>query len=100
LVFESFGQCGVFESFGQCGVFCFSFKYLLFSTFSNMLDKRFRAECVSQNVKINYPVANRYETLLKQRHVQVSLIIISTLFIKNIISSYYFDQEAQKYIDM
>ncbi|VDI44411.1 cytoplasmic FMR1 interacting protein [Mytilus galloprovincialis] len=38
---------------------------------SIMLDKRFRAECVSQNVKINYPVANRYETLLKQRHVQI-----------------------------
>ena len=40
-----------------------------------MLDKRFRAECVSQNVKINYPVANRYETLLKQRHVQVIVLL-------------------------
>ncbi|KAJ8297562.1 hypothetical protein KUTeg_024093 [Tegillarca granosa] len=38
---------------------------------SIMLDKRFRAECVSMGAKISYPVANRYETLLKLRHVQI-----------------------------
>ncbi|XP_067662939.1 cytoplasmic FMR1-interacting protein-like [Haliotis asinina] len=38
---------------------------------SIMLDKRFRAECASQGAKIFYPVANRYSTLLKQRHVQI-----------------------------
>lgn len=36
-----------------------------------MLDKRFRAECASFGTKILYPVANRYQTLLKQRHVQI-----------------------------
>uniref|UniRef100_A0A0B6ZWY0 Cytoplasmic FMR1-interacting protein n=1 Tax=Arion vulgaris TaxID=1028688 RepID=A0A0B6ZWY0_9EUPU len=38
---------------------------------SIMLDKRFRAECMSSGEKISYPVANRYQTLLKQRHVQL-----------------------------
>ncbi|XP_061164414.1 cytoplasmic FMR1-interacting protein-like [Saccostrea echinata] len=38
---------------------------------SIMLDKRFRAECASFGTKIVYPVANRYKTLLKQRHVQI-----------------------------
>ncbi|KAK3732632.1 hypothetical protein RRG08_057326 [Elysia crispata] len=38
---------------------------------SIMLDKRFRAECMSAGEKISYPVANRYQTLLKQRHVQL-----------------------------
>ena len=36
-----------------------------------MLDKRFRAECASMGTNINYPPANRYQTLLKQRHVQI-----------------------------
>ena len=36
-----------------------------------MLDKRFRAECESFGTKITYPLANRYQTLLRQRHVQV-----------------------------
>ena len=38
---------------------------------SIMLDKRFRAECATFGFKIPYPTANRYHTLLKQRHVQV-----------------------------
>ena len=37
-----------------------------------MLDKRFRAECAQFNMKVSYPPANRYHTLLRQRHVQVS----------------------------
>ena len=36
-----------------------------------MLDKRFRAECAAMGTRFTYPVANRYETLLKQRHVQL-----------------------------
>lgn len=43
-----------------------------------MLDKRFRSECASMGVKVNYPVANRYQTLLRQRHVQVRLWLIGT----------------------
>ncbi|XP_013390578.1 cytoplasmic FMR1-interacting protein 2 isoform X3 [Lingula anatina] len=38
---------------------------------SIMLDKRFRAECFSNSMKIAYPPANRYVTLMKQRHVQI-----------------------------
>ena len=40
---------------------------------SIMLDKRFRAECLKLGMKFNYPVSNRYHTLLRQRHIQVSL---------------------------
>ena len=36
-----------------------------------MLDKRFRAECLQFGTKISYPPANRYATLLRQRHVQL-----------------------------
>lgn len=43
----------------------------LFPFFSVLLDKRFRAECKNYGVIIPYPPSNRYETLLKQRHVQV-----------------------------
>ena len=42
-----------------------------FFFFSIILDKRFRAECASMGTNINYPTANRYQTLLKQRHVQI-----------------------------
>lgn len=35
------------------------------------MDKRFRAECAGYGTCFNYPPANRYETLLKQRHVQL-----------------------------
>ncbi|KAK7874487.1 hypothetical protein R5R35_001571 [Gryllus longicercus] len=39
---------------------------------SILLDKRFRVECVAQGTYLlAYPRANRYETLLKQRHVQL-----------------------------
>ncbi len=38
---------------------------------SILLDKRFRAECLP--AKYPHPVPNRYETILKQRHVQVGL---------------------------
>ncbi|XP_014398537.1 PREDICTED: cytoplasmic FMR1-interacting protein 2 [Myotis brandtii] len=39
---------------------------------SVLLDKRFRAECKNYGVIIPYPPSNRYETLLKQRHVQLT----------------------------
>ncbi|XP_064608148.1 cytoplasmic FMR1-interacting protein 2-like isoform X2 [Liolophura sinensis] len=38
---------------------------------SIMLDKRFRAECANFGMVITYPNTNRYQTLLKQRHVQI-----------------------------
>ncbi|KAL3880811.1 hypothetical protein ACJMK2_033018 [Sinanodonta woodiana] len=47
------------------------FAYYKHLTASIMLDKRFRAECANAGVNISYPVANRYETLLKQRHVKI-----------------------------
>ena len=46
-----------------------NFPFFLF--FSIMLDKRLRAECYVHNIKPQFPGANRYETLLKQRHVQL-----------------------------
>lgn len=37
-----------------------------------LLDKRFRVECLTMGTyMLPYPRANRYETLLKQRHVQL-----------------------------
>lgn len=40
--------------------------------FSIFLDKRFRVECAALGAYLlPYPRANRYETLLKQRHVQL-----------------------------
>ncbi|XP_052277863.1 cytoplasmic FMR1-interacting protein-like [Dreissena polymorpha] len=36
-----------------------------------LLDKRFRLECAHNGVLIEFPKANRYETLLKQRNVQL-----------------------------
>lgn len=39
---------------------------------SILLDKRYRVECLAAGAYIlSYPRANRYETLLKQRHVQL-----------------------------
>lgn len=49
------------------------FTYVTFLPCSVLLDKRFRAECKNYGVIIPYPPSNRYETLLKQRHVQVRL---------------------------
>ncbi|XP_019384017.1 PREDICTED: cytoplasmic FMR1-interacting protein 1 [Crocodylus porosus] len=36
-----------------------------------LLDKRLRSECKNQGASIHLPSSNRYETLLKQRHVQL-----------------------------
>jgi Cytoplasmic Fragile-X interacting family. len=37
-----------------------------------LLDKRFRVECMAMGTYLlAYPRANRYETLLRQRHVQL-----------------------------
>ncbi|XP_076048811.1 cytoplasmic FMR1-interacting protein Sra-1 isoform X2 [Oratosquilla oratoria] len=38
---------------------------------SILLDKRFRSECMQHGTRIQFPPSNRYETLLKQRHVQL-----------------------------
>lgn len=46
---------------------------------SVLLDKRFRAECKNYGVIIPYPPSNRYETLLKQRHVQVLPVLASSV---------------------
>lgn len=54
----------------RCPVF---WSHLTFVLSSVLLDKRFRAECKNYGVIIPYPPSNRYETLLKQRHVQVIL---------------------------
>lgn len=54
--------------------FIYSIHFYLFFIFyfSILLDKRFRVECVAQGTYLlPYPRANRYETLLKQRHVQL-----------------------------
>uniref|UniRef100_A0A673WG49 Cytoplasmic FMR1 interacting protein 2 n=1 Tax=Salmo trutta TaxID=8032 RepID=A0A673WG49_SALTR len=47
------------------------FAYYKAMSGSVLLDKRFRAECKNYGVIIPYPPSNRYETLLKQRHVQL-----------------------------
>lgn len=38
---------------------------------SILLDKRFRSEAAMMNIKFTWPQANRYPTLLKQRHLQL-----------------------------
>lgn len=50
---------------------CVCVLLMFVACFSVLLDKRFRAECKNYGVIIPYPPSNRYETLLKQRHVQV-----------------------------
>lgn len=52
----------------------FEYGYVCLSV---LLDKRFRAECKNYGVIIPYPPSNRYETLLKQRHVQVQPLFTS-----------------------
>ncbi|KAG1699375.1 Cytoplasmic FMR1-interacting protein [Nymphon striatum] len=47
------------------------FAYFKHLAGSIVLDKRFRAECAREETRIPYPSANRYETLLKQRHIQL-----------------------------
>lgn len=39
--------------------------------FSMLLDKRYRSECHMNGIKVSFPSANRYDSLLKQRHIQV-----------------------------
>lgn len=53
---------------------------------SLLLDKRLRAECKNQGANISWPSSNRYETLLKQRHVQVR---VATLLYDYILISVY-----------
>ena len=36
-----------------------------------MLDKKYRDECESLGIAVSRPRAHRYETILKQRHVQI-----------------------------
>ena len=38
---------------------------------SMLLDKRYRSECHMNGIKVVFPSANRYDALLKQRHIQV-----------------------------
>uniref|UniRef100_A0A673MZD7 Cytoplasmic FMR1-interacting protein n=1 Tax=Sinocyclocheilus rhinocerous TaxID=307959 RepID=A0A673MZD7_9TELE len=47
------------------------FAYYKILAGSLLLDKRLRAECKNQGANIPWPSSNRYETLLKQRHVQL-----------------------------
>ncbi|KAB0392601.1 hypothetical protein E2I00_016532, partial [Balaenoptera physalus] len=46
------------------------FAYYKVMAGSLLLDKRLRSECKNQGATIHLPPSNRYETLLKQRHVQ------------------------------
>jgi len=39
--------------------------------YSMLLDKRYRSECHMNGIKVVFPSANRYDSLLKQRHIQV-----------------------------
>uniref|UniRef100_A0A9L0RMM6 Cytoplasmic FMR1 interacting protein 1 n=1 Tax=Equus caballus TaxID=9796 RepID=A0A9L0RMM6_HORSE len=47
------------------------FAYYKIMAGSLLLDKRLRSECKNQGATIHLPPSNRYETLLKQRHVQL-----------------------------
>ena len=47
------------------------FSYYKHQAGSILLDKGFRSECASYGTRIVYPLANRFETLLKQRHLQL-----------------------------
>uniref|UniRef100_A0A452R6R7 Cytoplasmic FMR1-interacting protein n=1 Tax=Ursus americanus TaxID=9643 RepID=A0A452R6R7_URSAM len=47
------------------------FAYYKVMAGSLLLDKRLRSECKNQGATIHLPPSNRYETLLKQRHVQL-----------------------------
>lgn len=49
-----------------------TYNFNQFCLFSILLDKRFRVECVARGTYyLPYPRANRYETLMRQRHVQL-----------------------------
>ena len=45
---------------------------------SILLDKKFRIEC-QDSQRIPFPPANRYQTILKQRHVQVGVALFEHL---------------------
>uniref|UniRef100_A0A4W3K787 Cytoplasmic FMR1-interacting protein n=1 Tax=Callorhinchus milii TaxID=7868 RepID=A0A4W3K787_CALMI len=47
------------------------FAYYKIMAGSLLLDKRLRAECKNQGANLPTPPSNRYDTLLKQRHVQL-----------------------------
>lgn len=47
------------------------FAYYKHLAASVLLDKRFRTEAAARNIKFAWPQANRYETLLRQRHLQI-----------------------------
>ncbi|KAL3047775.1 hypothetical protein OYC64_021864 [Pagothenia borchgrevinki] len=47
------------------------FAYYKILAGSLLLDKRLRSDCKNQGANIPWPASNRYETLLKQRHVQL-----------------------------
>uniref|UniRef100_A0A4W6DZ16 Cytoplasmic FMR1 interacting protein 1 n=1 Tax=Lates calcarifer TaxID=8187 RepID=A0A4W6DZ16_LATCA len=47
------------------------FAYYKILAGSLLLDKRLRTDCKNQGANIPWPASNRYETLLKQRHVQL-----------------------------
>ncbi|CAL8393900.1 unnamed protein product [Boreogadus saida] len=47
------------------------FAYYKILAASLLLDKRLRTDCKNQGANIPWPASNRYETLLKQRHVQL-----------------------------
>lgn len=53
--------------------------FFFFESISLLLDKRLRAECKNQGANIPWPSSNRYETLLKQRHVQVCIFVLTVL---------------------
>lgn len=52
---------------------CFPFRNYInvCSSYSMLLDKRFKSECQQAGVLIRTPPSCRFETLLRQRHVQV-----------------------------
>jgi len=47
------------------------FAYYKHLAASILLDKRFRSEAQHHNIKFSWPQANRYETLMSQRHLQL-----------------------------
>lgn len=53
--------------------------YFFLKSFSLLLDKRLRTDCKNQGANIPWPASNRYETLLKQRHVQVPAVPITLI---------------------
>uniref|UniRef100_A0A8C0XXP1 Cytoplasmic FMR1-interacting protein n=1 Tax=Cyprinus carpio carpio TaxID=630221 RepID=A0A8C0XXP1_CYPCA len=59
------------------------FAYYKILAGSLLLDKRLRAECKNQGANISWPSSNRYETLLKQRHVQVRTAAFLRLTVTN-----------------